>query len=85
MLDAAPCLRSSWRQAIHFFDGGRATCTNSRWRTADDTESAANAILQLVGDVRINRAARSNRSRDAARDIYDWDAYMGEWKDMLTS
>ena len=50
---------------------------------AERTESAAGSVLKLIDDVRTHREAHAERSRQAARDTYDWGAYVDEWKEML--
>jgi glycosyltransferase involved in cell wall biosynthesis len=51
---------------------------------AERTESAAGSVLKLIDDVRTQREAHAERSRQAARDTYDWGAYVDEWKEMLS-
>ncbi len=50
---------------------------------ADQPAQAANASLSLVNELRGDHLARSQKSRNAARDYYDWESYTAIWEDML--
>ena len=50
---------------------------------ADQTEPATVAILQLIDELRDDRLKRSQRSRDAARNRYSWEAYVADWRNVL--
>jgi glycosyltransferase involved in cell wall biosynthesis len=50
---------------------------------ADQPAQAADASLSLVNELRGDRLVRSQKSRNAARDYYDWESYAAIWKDML--
>jgi glycosyltransferase involved in cell wall biosynthesis len=50
---------------------------------ADQTERATVAILQLIDELRNDRIKPSQRSRDAARNRYSWEAYVTDWRDVL--
>jgi glycosyltransferase involved in cell wall biosynthesis len=50
---------------------------------ADQAEISADAVRELIDDVRNHRVARSEVAREVAGDTYHWGAYVDEWKEML--
>jgi len=50
---------------------------------ADQIEPTTASILQMIDELRNDRLERSQRSRNAARTRYSWEAYVTNWWEML--